>query len=53
MLPANAELDDQGFVTLLVVPPLVVGASGAAGTLFLAGGVRRYREKHGLVHAPK
>lgn len=43
----------QGLLLLLVVPPLVTGASAAFGTLFLMGGVKRYRAKHGMVHAPE
>lgn len=46
-------VDLAGLATLLVVPALVAGAISAGGTLFLARGVRQYREKHGLVHAPR
>jgi len=38
---------------LLVVAPLVSGAFSAAGALFLARGVERYRLRHGMRHAPK
>lgn len=38
---------------LLVVPALATGGAAAGGTLFLAHGVKRYRAKHGLVHAPQ
>ena len=44
--------DLAGVATLLVVPALVAGGVSAGGTLFLASGVRRYREKNGMVHAP-
>lgn len=46
-------LDVQGVAMLLVVAPLVTGGLSAAGTLFLASGVRRYRARHGLRHAPR
>ncbi|MEA3201275.1 MAG: hypothetical protein QOE90_2703 [Thermoplasmata archaeon] len=38
---------------LLVVPALVAGSLSAGGTLFLMRGVRRYRAKNGLIHAPQ
>src|SRR5581483_4394254 len=50
-LPIGIELSDgtaldmTGVATLLIVPPLVAGARAAGGTLFLARGVKRYREK--------
>jgi hypothetical protein len=36
----------------LGVAPFVAFAVSGAGTLVLAGGVRRYRERHGMAHAP-
>lgn len=37
----------------LGVAPLVTFGISGIGTMVLAGGVRRYREKHGMVHAPR
>lgn len=45
--PAAYEL-----LTLLVMAPLIAGASAAGGAAFLARGVDEYRAEHGLVHAP-
>lgn len=36
----------------LGIAPMVSFAISSAGTLLLAGGVRRYRAEHGLKHAP-
>jgi len=38
---------------LLIVPALAAGALCAGGTLFLMRGVKRYRAKHGMIHAPQ
>jgi hypothetical protein len=45
--------DAHAMATFLVVAPLVAAALGAMGAIVLQQGVRRYRAKHGLVHAPK
>lgn len=37
----------------LIVAPLVEAALAGGGALFLREGVRRYRARHGLVHAPR
>jgi hypothetical protein len=52
MLARGDALPTGAVAVLLVVPALVNGAACAGGTLFLAHGVKRYRAKNGLVHAP-
>lgn len=47
------EVAPRGAFMLLAIAPLVTGALSAAGALFLARGVDRYRREHGMVHAPK
>ena len=46
-------METTGAAILLIVAPLTAGAIAAAGTLFLASGVKRYRVKHGRIHAPR
>ncbi|GEM_PF-3681681 len=54
VLLAQGDLPSTSEVwVVLLVPPLVAGAASAGGTLFLASGVRRYRAKNGLIHAPQ
>jgi hypothetical protein len=45
--------DPYGTAILLVVAPLVAGGLCAGGTLYLVEGVKRYRARNGMVHAPK
>lgn len=46
-------LDPPGVVMLLLVAPVVAGAMSALGTIHLEAGVRRYRRRHGSIHAPR
>lgn len=53
-LPSGFQGVDLEAVTLaLLVFPLGTGAFAGLGTLILVDGVRRYRARHGLVHAPR
>jgi len=45
--------DPYGTAILCIVAPLVAGALSGGGTLYLVQGVKRYRAKNGLVHAPQ
>lgn len=40
-------------LVLMLVLPTLAALVAAAGTLLLADGVKRYRAKHGLAHAPR
>lgn len=42
----------QVLTMFVVIAPLIAFAISGAGTMVLAGGVRRYRAEHGMVHAP-
>lgn len=46
-------VDPLAPLLFLGLAPLLVATMSAASTLYLARGVRQYRERHGLRHAPR
>lgn len=48
-----AAVDPLAALVFLGFVPVVVAFMSGASALFLARGVREYREKHGLKHAPR
>jgi hypothetical protein len=43
----------ESFPTVLLAMPLLAAGISAIGTAVLSNGVRRYRERHGTIHAPR
>lgn len=53
LLEGPSRFDPAALLLVFGLLPVFMGALGGAGTAFLVRGMLRYREEHGLVHAPR